>query len=162
MGDRVIVVVVILFLMGFVFVQDHIHLKIFPHHQPASRYTTEYGSQSVSVSGAERGLDSDLKSAPPTTQTDPAKPSTEDLGLFLESHGLPRILAKEAWVYGKTIQAVLQTGNNPRSGDLATDQALTSWSNICVMRLTRKYRMEPEVIRQFFAVIQSINPALKP
>lgn len=95
-------------------------------------------------------------------KSDPTQPSMEDLGLFLESHGLPRILAKEAWVYGKTIHAVMETGNEPRSGALATDHALTSWSNICVMRLTRKYRLEPEVVGQFFAVIQSNNPALKP
>lgn len=95
-------------------------------------------------------------------KSDPSKPSMEELGLFLESHGLPRILAKEVLIYGPLIHAVVETGNKPLTRVLATDHALTSWRDICVMRLTRKYRLEPEVIGQFFAVVQSNNPALKP
>jgi len=160
--SRSVLVCISIFIILIAFLKQDISLLIRNSKVMKIGSESESNIQLNQLSRSERELDSGLKSRPLMTQTDPAKPSTEELGLFLESHGLPRILAKEAWVYGKTIQAVLKTGNNPRSGDLATDQALTSWSNICVMRLTRKYRMEPQVIRHFFAVVQSNNPALKP
>ncbi len=154
-GCSVVLMVVAVF-------QDRIQSALVKSEQPSLREATDSATPTADELNLPHPPDFARVAEVGSVNSAPPKQSLEELGLFLESHGLPRILAKEAWAYGKTIQAVLKTGNNPRSGDLATDQALTSWSNICVMRLTRKYRMEPQVIRHFFAVVQSNNPALKP
>ena len=158
---RVIYIFIILSLLFFALFQSRIQSTFITPVEPPTREESESTKPTPDASGPTRGTSAQGAHSR-AGKSDPTQPSMEDLGLFLESHGLPRILAKEAWVYGKTIHAVMETGNEPRSGALATDHALTSWSNICVMRLTRKYRLEPEVVGQFFAVIQSNNPALKP
>lgn len=152
----------IIFLIFVIFFQSTIQYKFFSRWESATGKTSE---DSLYIDGklkAQKHIGLVNFADRGTSKVDPAKPSTEEIGLFLESKGLPCILAKDAWVYGKAVHAIMETGNNPRSGALATDHALTSWSNICVMRLTRKYRLDPEVVSQFFALIHSNNPALNP
>jgi hypothetical protein len=142
--------------------QDRIQSAMTTSAQPSLRETTESVTPFPHKLELPQRPDSARVAEERSAKSDPSKPSMEELELFLESHGLPRILAKEVLIYGPLIHAVVETGNKPQTRVLATDHALTSWRDICVMRLTRKYRLEPEVIGQFFAVVQSNNPALKP
>ncbi len=159
---RLISVSIICILLLFAIYQDRIQSAMTTSAQPSLRETTESATLIADESELLRRPDSARVAEVRSAKSDPSKPSIEELGLFLESHGLPRILAKEVLIYGPLIHAVVETGNKPLTRVLATDHALTSWRDICVMRLTRKYRLEPEVIGQFFAVVQSNNPALKP
>ena len=159
---RLLSVSIICILVLFAIYQDRIQSAMTTSAQPSLRETTETATPIPDESDVPRRPDSARVAEVRSAKSDPSKPSIEELGLFLESHGLPRILAKEVLIYGPLIHAVVETGNKPLTRVLATDQALTSWRDICVMRLTRKYRLEPEVIGQFFAVVQSNNPALKP
>jgi hypothetical protein len=154
-GCSVVLMVVAVF-------QDRIQSALVKSEQPSLREATESATPIPDESNLPRRPDSDRVAEVRSAKFADSKPSIEELELFLESHGLPRILAKEVLIYGSLINAVVETGNKPLTRVLATDQALTSWRDICVMRLTRKYRLEPEVIGQFFAVVQSNNPALKP
>jgi hypothetical protein len=159
---RLLSVSIICILVLFCIYQDRIQSAMTTSAQPSLRKTTETATPIPDESELPRRPDSARVAGVMSAKSDPSKPSIEELGLFLESHGLPRILAKEVLIYGPLIHAMVETGNKPQTRVLATDQALTSWRDICVMRLTRKYRLEPEVIGQFFAVVQSNNPALKP
>jgi hypothetical protein len=159
---RLLSVSIICILVLFAIYQDRIQSAITTSAQPSLRETTESATPIPDKSELPRRPDSARVAEVRSAKSDPSKPSIEKLGLFLESHGLPRILAKEVLIYGPLIHAVVETGNKPLTRVVATDHALTSWRDICVMRLTRKYRLEPEVIGQFFAVVQSNNPALKP
>ena len=159
---RLLSVSIICILVLFAIYQDRIQSAMTTSAQPSLRETTETATPIPDESELPRRPDSARVAGVMSAKSDPSKPSIEELGLFLESHGLPRILAKEVLIYGPLIHAVVETGNKPLTRVLATDHALTSWRDICVMRLTRKYRLEPEVIGQFFAVVQSNNPALKP
>ena len=159
---RLLSVSIICILVLFAIYQDRIQSAMTTSAQPSLRETTETATPIPNKSDVPRRPDSARVAEVRSAKSDPSKPSIEELGLFLESHGLPRILAKEVLIYGPLIHAVVETGNKPLTRVLATDHALTSWRDICVMRLTRKYRLEPEVIGQFFAVVQSNNPALKP
>ena len=159
---RLLSVSIICILVLFAIYQDRIQSAMTTSAQPSLRETTETATPIPNKSDVPRRPDSARVAEVRSAKSDPSKPSIEELGLFLESHGLPRILAKEVLIYGPLIYAVVETGNKPLTRVLATDHALTSWRDICVMRLTRKYRLEPEVIGQFFAVVQSNNPALKP
>jgi hypothetical protein len=159
---RLLSVSIICILVLFAIYQDRIQSAMTTSAQPSLREKTESATPIPDESDVPRRPDSARVAEVRSAKSDPSKPSIEKLGLFLESHGLPRILAKEVLIYGPLIHAVVETGNKPLTRVLATDHALTSWRDICVMRLTRKYRLEPEVIGQFFAVVQSNNPALKP
>jgi hypothetical protein len=159
---RLLSVSIICILVLFAIYQDRIQSAMTTSAQPSLREKTESATPIPDESDVPRRPDSARVAEVRSAKSDPSKPSIEELGLFLESHGLPRILAKEILIYGPLIHAVVETGNKPLTRVLATDHALTSWRDICVMRLTRKYRLEPEVIGQFFAVVQSNNPALKP
>lgn len=153
---------IICILLLFAIYQDRIQSAMTTSAQPSLRETTESATPNPQKLELSQRPDSARVAEVRPGKSDPSKPSMEELELFLEIHGLPRILAKEVLIYCPLIHAVVETGNKPLTRDVATDHALTSWRDICVMRLTRKYRLEPEVISQFFAVVQSNNPVLKP
>lgn len=159
---RLISVSIICILLLIAIYQDRIQSAMTTSEQPSLRETSESATPIADESELPQRPDSARVAEVRSAKSAPSKPSMEELELFLESHGLPRILAKEVLIYGPLIHAVVETGNKPLTRVLATDHALTSWRDICVMRLTRKYRLKPEVIGQFFAVVQSNNPALKP
>ena len=136
---RLISVSIICILLLFSIYQDRIQSAMTTSAQPSLRETTESATPIADESELLRRPDSARVAEVRSAKSDPSKPSIEELGLFLESHGLPRILAKEVLIYGPLIHAVVETGNKPLTRVLATDHALTSWRDICVMRLTRKY-----------------------
>ena len=136
---RLISVSIICILLLFAIYQDRIQSAMTTSAQPSLRETTESATLIADESELLRRPDSARVAEVRSAKSDPSKPSIEELGLFLESHGLPRILAKEVLIYGPLIHAVVETGNKPLTRVLATDHALTSWRDICVMRLTRKY-----------------------